>query len=287
MTQQHLDEIALRGGPIPAEEVDVLCRELGTDVDGLMIRLLPVASSFARVPISGFRVGAVARATGGDGGGALYLGANVEFTGQALGFSVHAEQAAVVNAWEHGEVGLEAIATSAAPCGHCRQFLQELEHAGELTVLEPSADDAGGGDNAGGGDDGDRPADPGAPRRHPLAELLPQAFTAADLGLEGGLMNPAFDEPLLSLDDPDPLVETEAGLVFTGRLAESAAYNPTISPLESAIAYMVMNSPAGAEKNIVRAVLVECPSRAGQRGATEAVLSAVAPGVKLEYHHTT
>ena len=40
--------------------------------------------------------------------GALYAGANLEFLGQSLSLSVHAEQAAVYNAWVHGEAGVSA-----------------------------------------------------------------------------------------------------------------------------------------------------------------------------------
>ena len=288
--ESHVDALRERGGPIPADEVEVLCTERGVSVDALMLRLLPTAAAFARVPISSYPVGAVAQGLmeDGRGVGALYLGANVEFTGQALAFSVHAEQAAVINAWQHGECGLTAIATSAAPCGHCRQFLYEVVAASRMRVLESP------------------PVGSQVPRNTALSALLPHAFTAVDLGLAGGLMDPRFEEPLLSLQDPDTLVqaavdaarqsyvpytfgragcalETVSGGVFVGRYAESAAYNPSVSPLESAVAFMVMNSPAGASREITRAVLVESPSKASQRGATEAVLGSVAPGVRLEY----
>lgn len=280
-----------RGGPVTADEVEALCDQLGIGVEELMLRLLPVAAEFARVPVSSFRVGAVAQGTTENGRavGSLYLGANVEFIGQALGFSVHAEQSAVVNAWQHGETGIAAIATSAAPCGHCRQFLYEVVDAPSIRVLEP-------------GQEGSSVSKGAA-----LSDLLPHAFTAADLGLAGGLMDPRFEDPLLSLQDPDALVqaaldgarhsyvpytsgragcalETASGATYVGRYAESAAYNPSVSPLESAVAFMIMNSPPGASREITRVVLVETPSSAGQRGATEAVLSAAAPGVALEYH---
>ena len=66
-----------------------------------MRELLPWASSFAVVPVSGFAVGAVAFGASG----ALYAGANLEFAGSPLGASVHAEQAAIANAWLRGEYG--------------------------------------------------------------------------------------------------------------------------------------------------------------------------------------
>ena len=61
--------------------------------------------------------------------GNLYFGANYEFPGQALSFTVHAEQAATMHAISFGETGIDLLAVSAAPCGYCRQFLNELTTA--------------------------------------------------------------------------------------------------------------------------------------------------------------
>jgi cytidine deaminase len=105
----------------------------GTFMEDLLA-LLPNAAAFAKPPISNFRVGAIARGTSGK----LYYGTNVEFAGEALSFTVHAEQSAVVNAWMSGETGIDVVATSAAPCGYCRQFLNELVTARELLVVMPN-----------------------------------------------------------------------------------------------------------------------------------------------------
>lgn len=42
---------------------------------------------------------------------------------------MHAEQFLLVNALHHGETRIEKLAISAAPCGHCRQFFSELNCA--------------------------------------------------------------------------------------------------------------------------------------------------------------
>src|SRR2546429_6390861 len=97
-----------------------------------MLELLPEAQSHARPVLSGYRVGAIVRGTSG----ALYLGANLEFPGQSLNQTVHAEQAALSNAFMHDEPGIEAIAVSAAPCGHCRQFLYEFSER-DIQILLP------------------------------------------------------------------------------------------------------------------------------------------------------
>ena len=92
-----------------------------------MVDLLPLARTYARPPISNYLVGAVARGVSGD----LYLGANIEIPGHSLGFSVHGEQFALSNAYMHSEKGIAAIAVTAAPCGHCRQFINEMAPAGD------------------------------------------------------------------------------------------------------------------------------------------------------------
>ena len=42
---------------------------------------------------------------------------------------IHAEQCLLVNCLHHGESSIKALAVSAAPCGHCRQFYSELVDA--------------------------------------------------------------------------------------------------------------------------------------------------------------
>ena len=66
------------------------------------------------------------RCVGLGASGRLYVGVNLEFPCLPLHNSVHAEQFLVVNALQHGELELVKLAVSAAPCGHCRQFLSEL-----------------------------------------------------------------------------------------------------------------------------------------------------------------
>ena len=66
------------------------------------------------------------RCVGLGASGRLYVGVNLEFPCLPLHNSVHAEQFLVVNAIQHGERELVKLAVSAAPCGHCRQFLSEL-----------------------------------------------------------------------------------------------------------------------------------------------------------------
>ncbi|MFP5246707.1 MAG: cytidine deaminase [Thermoanaerobaculia bacterium] len=232
---------------------------LGADLTTLLTR----AAEFARPPISNFRVGAVSRGLSGN----LYFGANVEFAGEALSFTVHAEQSSVANAWMAGEEGIDLIAVTAAPCGYCRQFLNELVTAPRLVIAMPN-------------------------ETRPLTELLPSAFGPRDLGIDGGLMQ--RDHHALTIDAEDELaqqalkaaqmsyapysqayagvaVRASDGTIATGAYAENAAFNPSMSPLEVALSQL--NLRRVAFESIVEAVLVQ----AGElhTNATRTVLAAV------------
>jgi len=72
------------------------------------------------------------------------------------------------------------------------------------------------------------------------------------------------------------------GKMYAGRYAENAAFNPSLSALQTAIIRMTMNQP-GSENSISRAVLVERPTSISQRAVCELLLQTVAPNVNLEY----
>ena len=82
------------------------------------------AMSFARAPLSGYRVGAAIVADSGD----IVTGCNVEFGNYSN--TLHAEEVAIGNAIAAGLGSLRAIAVAtrdlAWPCGMCRQSLSEL-----------------------------------------------------------------------------------------------------------------------------------------------------------------
>lgn len=223
--------------------------------------LLPQAAAFAKPPISNFRVGAVARGASGK----LYFGANLEFAGEALSFTVHAEQSAVAHAWMSGETAIDVVATTAAPCGYCRQFLNEL--AGELTIVMPG-------------------------ESRPLRELLPSSFGPRDLGIDGGLLH-ARDHRL-TVDADDDLaraalaaanrsyapysksyaglaLRTNAGAIFAGAYGENAAFNPSLSPLQAALSQL--NLGGGAWSDIAEVTLVSVDAM--HDNATRVILGAI------------
>lgn len=258
------------GGRVPAYVVAQMVAD-GTPIEQLMLGLIPTAQTYAIPGISKFFVGAVALGNSG----ALYFGANYEFPGQALSFTVHGEQAATAEALSFGETGIRMLAVSAAPCGYCRQFLYELTTATELQILLPNTPAA------------------------TLTSLLPHAFGPADLGITAGLMSPQ-DHQLALADSGanDALVDaalraanqsyapysssysgvalqTKSGAIFTGSVSENAAFNPSMSPMESALVALVINGGMTYDE-IADAVLVEVESAvASQLNASRDVLSSI------------
>jgi len=295
-----LAQLPDRGGKLDCDTCQELLDRLEITPEMLMVRLLPLARVFAGVPISAFPVGAVALAenrldpTKTD----LYLGANLEFAHMALGVTIHAEQSAVMNAWHQDSGRLLAVATSETPCGHCRQFLHEVYGGGKLAIVQPAGRD-------------DRCLS------QPISDLLPQAFTPSDLGMPSALLAPSRTSRCLRLkndaDDPDdpeypddPLVraalraaeaahtpysrnfsgcalKTRDNRVVSGRSMESVAFNPSVSPLHSAIIRLNLMR-MGEQPAIDRVVLVERPAKIRQKEYVQMLVNASMPDVMLEYH---
>ena len=288
--RKSLQTIQQTGGMLSAEHCRVVMESLKISAEVLMQRLLPLAKLYCAATISDFQVGAVAKARMSDNASeiALFLGANIEFAMQALTQTIHAEQSAIINAWLQGATQIDGIAVTVAPCGCCRQFLYELEGSQNLKVIlhNPIG---------------------GKTTPHNLSDLLPAAFGPHELGSASGLMasraQPADLNLKLSSNDPFVLkakaaakksyapysqnfagctVKTVDGRIYAGRYAESAAFNPSLSALHTAIIRMTMDQP-GAGNSIRRALLVEKPTATSQRAVCELLLQTVAPNVTLEY----
>ena len=78
-------------------------------------------------------------------------------------------------------------------------------------------------------------------------------------------------------------LETTNRDVFAGRYAENAAYNPSMSPLASALTSWRLH---GACDPVTRVVLVQVPSSVDHVATTEVLLEVVAP-VELEVYVAT
>jgi cytidine deaminase len=286
-----LQSVSQNSGMLGTQRCTTLAQTMGMSPESLMVKILPGAKLYARAPISNFQVGAIVKASLSEDPDefALFLGANTEFTGQTLSQTIHAEQAAVVNAWQHGAVRIDAIAVSAAPCGRCRQFLYELETRHSLTVIVQRPDGDG-------------------YMKERLSGLLPLAFGPQDLAVKGGLMASSgyLPKPDLKTDFEDPMahkallaaeqtyapythnfagctIQVSDQKIYTGTYLETAAFNSSLSPLHTAVIRMNMAGLA-ADKNISRAILVEKPTKISQRGVSELLLHSLAPSIHLEYY---
>ncbi|KAG0483100.1 hypothetical protein HPP92_011184 [Vanilla planifolia] len=131
-------EMRLSRFVIEPEEAEAMRRERGLPaIRDLLRSLVPAAQLLARPPISKYPVGAAALGVSGR----IYIGVNVEFPGVPLHHSIHAEQFLVTNAAQHEEPAILFLAVSDFPCGHCRQFLQEIRSAGQIQILVTGAID--------------------------------------------------------------------------------------------------------------------------------------------------
>lgn len=190
--------------------------------------LVEQARDRAVVPISNYRVGAAALGQSGQ----IYLGFNLEIEGLGLHHTVHAEQAAVALAHWKRETAIKLVAVSAPPCGHCRQFLNELQTV-PLHIVLP--DDV----------------------RIPLNDLLPHSFGPEDLGQHGGMLEATAGLPEMKGEGAElaeaaarcswsPYTKTLSGVAircadqwFPGSYLENAAFNPSLNPLQYALVLAV------------------------------------------------
>jgi len=122
---------------IEALETQAELEALGGRVDVYLHRSVERARAFARPAVSGFAVGAAALGASGR----TYLGYNVESARRPLHTTVHAEQCAVALASALGD-HITEIATSAPPCGHCRQFLLRYAPRARVHVARTEADES-------------------------------------------------------------------------------------------------------------------------------------------------
>ena len=252
---------------LKAEQVDAIKQRCGLDDDALAFALLPLAAACSLAPISQFYVGAIARGQSGN----LYFGANMEFSGAPMQQTIHAEQCAVTHAWLRGEPALASITVNYTPCGHCRQFMNELNSGTTLKIRLPGREPA------------------------TLGDYLPDAFGPKDLNIATLLMDRVDHGFQLTLTDELEMaalaaanqshapysnahsgvaLEAEDGTIYSGRYAENAAFNPSLPPLQAAL--ILMNVSGGDCQKVVRAVLAEPDSAIlTQWDATRATLAAL------------
>ncbi|ENM6580487.1 cytidine deaminase [Vibrio alginolyticus] len=260
---------------LSVQQFEQLLSATGLSDKELRVALLPFAAAYSYAPLSDFYVGAIVRGLSGR----LYFGANMEFFGVQLGQTVHAEQSAISHAWMKGERGVKDITINFSPCGHCRQFMNELSTANELKIQLPEREEKS------------------------LHEYLPEAFGPNDLGIESGLM--AEVQHQFSCDDEDALIqsaveamnishspytnnlsglalEMTSGRVFQGAYAENAAFNPSLPPLQVALIQVLLADEAF--DSIKAAALVEnSEGKISHLADTQSTLEALNPDIPLSF----
>lgn len=215
-------------GMLTAEQVQHIKVQSGVSDSELAFSLLPFAAAYAVTPISHFHVGAIACGASGN----LYFGANMEFSHVSMGQVIHAEQCAITHSWMKGEKQITSITVNYTPCGHCRQFMNELREGGKIMVNLP----------------GRTPA--------VLHHYLPDSFGPSDLNIttllldpvDHGYKNQSRDRLLTAAIEAAnqshaPYSQSHSGIalqlkdgsLFTGRYAENAAFNPSLPPLQAAL----------------------------------------------------
>ena len=213
----------------------------------------------------------------------------------------------ISNAFSNGETGIVALAVNAAPCGHCRQFINELPAPDAIEVLIADIGHAG--------DDSANAARAGAPIKvtvRPFPELLPDSFGPADLGVVHAFMaHPAngvvlasgaaaaagldFDDAVLAAavaaadasyaphsGCPAGVAVSVGGKVFGGSYIENAAFNPSLPAMQSAL----IAARGGGVRDwgmIDRVVVAERDCGAGFRheASTREMAKLLAPGAQF------
>ncbi|KAF8400982.1 hypothetical protein HHK36_014285 [Tetracentron sinense] len=294
---------------IEAAEVESMAKESGLTVLQLLPSVVKTAQKLARPPISKYHVGAVGLCSDGR----IFFGVNLEFPGLPLHHSVHAEQFLITNISINGDTHLNYIAVSAAPCGHCRQFLQEIRSASDIQILITSTENE---DNQ---EDIFRPVSYFLPHRFGPDDLLdkdvPLLLEPHHNGLifKDNLSNPSsnpnnrcngvadYKEDELKFAALEAANKSHApysgcpsgvalmdskGKIYRGSYVESAAYNPSLGPVQAAmVAYVASGGGDGYEK-IVAGVLVEKEGAVvRQEGTAQLLLQSVSPKCDFRVFH--
>lgn len=263
-------------GYLSATQVHQLTLKHQLTIDSLALDLLPIAACYSYAPISQFNVGAIAIGYNND----FYFGANIEFEATAIQQTIHAEQSAISHSWMQGETLLQGIAINYPPCGHCRQFMNELNDAEHLTILLPEQ----------------------PPKL--LTEYLPHSFGPKDLNIQTGLLsheqhdfkleaklkNNLQIHALNALNRSHaPYSKAYAGVAIQlsnddyilGSYAENAAFNPSLPALQTALSHLLMSGYQFSD--ISRIMLIETRSQLSQYALARELTNSLL-NMDLHYH---
>lgn len=263
------------GFVIPAKNVVELIKKYKTkDERGLMVKIASECGGPAQTPISKYVVTVVGKE---KETGDLVIGGNLEFKGAPLGFTVHAEQFLFARAFHRGH-SIESFALGKpTPCGHCRQFINEFSGGKNVHVFTEAG------------------------HEFRIGDLLPFSFGPEQLkekGIEPGAIDLGLRSVKKTKDELEnaavsaanhsyaPYSQSAAGValktksgIFAGSYIENAAFNPSLTPLHSALINLAANG--GKWSEIKQAVLAQKKGAVDQIDSLKQFLSLIAPAVKV------
>lgn len=255
---------------IEASEAKSLTQSTNLTLTQLLPIIVKSSQPLARVPISKFHVAAVAVGISGR----IFIGVNVEFPNLPFHHTIHAEQFLLTNLFHNKETQIQYLAVSAAPCGHCRQFLQEIRGAGDIPLLITSdSKKTAKNEFTSLSEFLSHPFGPHdlLPKHVPLL-LEPRHNDLCFIEIEGSITNsikPHLKDAALKAANEShaPYSNSPSGValldsrgnVYKGSYMESAAYNPSMGPVQAALVAFIVGAGDGAAEygELVEAVLVE------------------------------
>ena len=177
-----------------------------------------------------------------------------------------------MHAWQMGEKRITDVVVNYTPCGHCRQFMNELNSAPTLRIHLPHS------------------------QNNALHSYLPDAFGPRNLNITDCLFDGATQktqpadlteaaiEAARSSYAPYSHLQSAVALqagerIITGRYAENAAFNPSMLPLQNALNFYRLQ---GETTPISRVVLAENLSKLSTKESTFALAKAEL-GLEAEY----
>ena len=275
-----LNHLKHQQGRLNPEQTLSLAKYFNISREALLIKLLPLAAALSNdtIPVSNFPVGVIVEGYREQGDGPLYFGANLETAGQPLKMSIHAEQAAICNAWSQGETRIRRLAVNEAPCGHCRQFLNELNKVSDTEFIISRPDSRHN-------------------KVYTITELLPASFGPDDLNQKERLLLSApvvINLPAEYHQDALAMAAAKAaslsyapysschgavalklkdGRIITGRYAENAAFNPSMQAIESALVNWRLATLETPCPEIIDGLLIEKGGVVQHRATTASILA--------------
>lgn len=261
--------LASNNALMKSDTTQALCDEFKLTEFELLDVLLALNNTRAIAPISQFHVSAIALSYL-ESGFELYFGANLEFSNQALSLVVHAEQSAIHNAWLNGVKKIDVLAINAAPCGFCRQFINEIAH--ELTPLIYWNRQTIQFDN-----------------------FLPFAFGPAELDNPKPFMAQT-SKICTTLEAHYQLsyapyshnraaceIITYQGECYYGRYIENAAFSPSLSPLSAALNQLQLHRGESGFSDIATVRIMQSKAYQNQRGVSEVILTSLVNAPQCEF----